>query len=110
MDFLILITNGWLFEHVVPNVRRRYPHDERLRQVFALPLLYICLGSNEDIIIPDALRHRVKAAYGALGLEEEELVKKVTLHVYWIPNGTFGISDTVPTGDGTEGRKDLARR
>jgi hypothetical protein len=100
---LTLITDAWLFEHVVPNVHRRYPSDDRLCRVLALSLLYICLRSNEDIIIPDALCNRVKAAYAALGLEEEEPVEKVQLHVYRMPNGTFGISDTVPTGDTTGG-------
>ena len=38
-----------------------------------------------------------------LGLDEVEPVEKVQLHVYRMPNGTFGISDTVPTGDSTAG-------
>ena len=45
----------------------------------------------------------MKAAYAALGLDEVEPVEKVQLHVYRMPNGTFGISDTVPTGDSTAG-------
>ena len=100
---LTVITDAWLFEHVVPNVHRRFPTDARLCRVLGLSLLYICLRSNEEVVIPDALCDRVKAAYAALGLEEVEPVEKVQLHVYRMPNGTFGISDTVPTGDSTAG-------
>ena len=66
--------------------------------MLGLSLLYICLSSNEEVYVPDALRHRVKAAYAALGLGEEEPVEKVELHVYRTGNGTFGISDVVPSG------------
>ena len=66
-------------------------------------LLYMFLHSNKDVIILDALCHQVKVAYVTLGLEKEKPVKKIQLHVYWIPNGTFGICATVPTGDPTAG-------
>ena len=68
-----------------------------------MSLLYISLRSNEDVIIPDALCNRLKAAYTVLGLEEEEKVEAVQLHVYRLKNGTFGVSNTVPTRDGTAG-------
>ena len=74
---LTLITNAWLFENVVQNIRPRHPCDERLFRVFTLSLLYMCLCSNEDVIIPDALRHWLKAVYVVLGLDEEEPVEKV---------------------------------
>ena len=62
-------------------------------------LLYICLRSNGDVIVPYTLCNWVKAAYAALCLNEEEPVKVVQLYVYWMPNGTFDIADTVLTGD-----------
>ena len=93
----IELTDAWLFEHVVPHIRRRYPVDDRLCRVLGYALLYICLSSNEKVVIPAALCNRVKAAYAELGLDEDQPVEKVALHVYRLPNGTFGINDVVPT-------------
>ena len=100
---MTLITDAWLFQHVVPNVRCQYPSNDRLCRVLVLSLLYICLRNNEDVIIQDALCNQVKAVYAAFGLEEEEPVKVVQLHVYRLPNGTFDISNMVPTRDPTAG-------
>jgi len=94
----VQITDGWLFEHVVPNIRRRFPNDARLCRVMALSLLYICLQHNEEICVPAPLRNRVKDAYTALGLAVEEPIEKMALHVYRGPNGVFGIGDAVSTG------------
>ena len=94
----VVLTDAWLFEHVVPNIRRKYPRDDRLCRVLGHALLYICLSSNEEVLISSPLRNRVKAAYAALGLDEEQPLEKVALHLYRMPNGTFGISDVVPTG------------
>ena len=98
-----VVTDAWLFEHVVPNIRRRYPNDHRLCRVLGIALLYICMSSNEDVVLPDALCSRVKDAYAALGMDEEEPIVKIELHVYRMPNGTFGISDAVPTEDSPGG-------
>ena len=87
----------------MPNARRGHPSNDRLCRVLALLLLYICLRSNEDAIIPDVLCNRVKAAYATFVLGEDEPAEMVQLHVYRIPNGTFGISDMMPTGDPTAG-------
>jgi len=35
----VQIIDDWLFEHVVPNIRRRFPNDVRLCMVMALSLL-----------------------------------------------------------------------
>ena len=94
------VTDAWLFEHVVPHIRARYSRDNRLCRVLGLSLLYICLSSNKHVVIPEALSNRVKGAYAALGLDEDQPVEKGELHVYRMPNGTFGISDVVPTGTG----------
>ena len=97
------VTDAWICENVVPNIHHRYPNDHRLCRVLGIALLYICLSSNEDVLCPDALRDRVKDAYAALGIEEEEPIAKIELHVYRMPNGTFGISDAVPTEEGLAG-------
>ena len=65
----------------------------------ALRYSIFALSSNEDVLCPDALRDRVKDAYGALGIEEEEPILKTELYVYSMPNGTFDISDAVSTED-----------
>ena len=51
-DGITDITNEWLFEHVVPTIRRRFWNDSRLCQVMGLVLLYICVGDNEDVFVP----------------------------------------------------------
>lgn len=82
LDGITGITTEWLFEHVVPNMRNRYANDSRLCRVMALPLLYICLSSNEDVYVPTQLRNRVRNAYAQLGNEEEQPIKKIPLHIY----------------------------
>ena len=74
--------------------------DNRLCRVLGHTLLYICLSSNEEVAIPMALCNRVKAAYAALGLDEEQPVERVALHIYRLPNGTFGIGDRENGGKG----------
>ena len=76
------ITDAWLFEHVVPNIYRRYPNDIRLCRVLGLSLLYICLSDDDAVYVPDNLRERVRLAYTALGLNEAQPIEKVPLHVY----------------------------
>ena len=49
------IIDVWLFEHMVPNMRRRFCNDSRLCKVMALSLLYICLSSNAEVYVPEAL-------------------------------------------------------
>ena len=78
----VQITDDWLFEHVVPNIRRRFPNDAMLFRVMALSLLYICLQHNEEIYVPAPLRNRVKDTYTDLGLAVEEPIQKMTLHDY----------------------------
>ena len=81
-DGITGLTREWLFEHVVPAIRRRFPNDSRLCTVLALALLYICLGDNEVVFVPPEVKSRVRAAYAQLGLEEAQPIKKVPLHVY----------------------------
>ena len=81
-DGITEIPNEWLFEHVVPTIRRRFWNDSRLYQVMGLALLYVCLGDNEDVFVPTQVKDRVRAAYAQLGLEEAQPIKKVQLHVY----------------------------
>ena len=81
-DCVTGITDDWLFQHVIPNIRQRYPNDLRLCRVLSLSLLYICLSCNEVVYIPPTLRDRVRSACTALGLNEQHPIVKVPLHVY----------------------------
>ena len=56
--------------------------------MLAKALLYICLKhqSEDDddtvIPVPEHIREKIRAAYNILGLEEDQPIKKVPLHVY----------------------------
>jgi hypothetical protein len=64
------ITPEWLFEKVIPNIRRRFPHDTRLCTILGTVLLYACMSDEEDIFMPNDLRERVRAEYNLLNLDE----------------------------------------
>jgi hypothetical protein len=106
-DGITGVTQQWLFQNVVPHIRRRYRNDTTLCNVLALPLLYACLGDNEKIAIPDELRNRVCAAYNALGNEEEQPVKKVPLCIYQV-NDKLMIDPLTEDGVGVGRRSGLA--
>jgi hypothetical protein len=76
------IGNEWLFENVLPNIRKKIRNDTRLCCVLALPLLYACMKDN--IVVPEGIRIRVKNAYSNLGFDDNQPVKKIPLHVYRI--------------------------
>jgi hypothetical protein len=100
----IKIGNEWLFENVLPNVRKYFKKDTRLCCVLALPLLYACL--KDDIMVPEGIRSRVRIAYSNLGLDEEQPVTKIPLHVYRVNDklmidpigGELGMIGAVATG------------
>ncbi len=103
------ITPEWIYQHVVPNINRRFPNDDRLRNVLGKALLYACLSDEPDITVPDSLRQRVKSAYNALKLDEAQPIEKVPLHIHRLRDkllisevrggnlvrGTNGRNDTV---------------
>ena len=46
------LSNEWLFEHVVPNIRRRFPADDALCRCLALALLHAALDDDLSDGIP----------------------------------------------------------
>lgn len=62
---------------------------------------------KDDIMIPQAIRDRIKTAYNQLGLEEEQPVKKIPLHVYYIEDHLM-INEVVDTEDGEDGNATAA--
>lgn len=92
------LTDAWLFEHIVPNITRRFGNDRGLCKVLALPLLYICLSENEDVYVPSALRDRVRGAYNVLNLDIQQPIRKVPLVVHRI-DGLMHIDPVRLDGD-----------
>uniref|UniRef100_A0A7S2KS93 Transcription activator GCR1-like domain-containing protein n=1 Tax=Skeletonema marinoi TaxID=267567 RepID=A0A7S2KS93_9STRA len=76
------ITPNWLYEHVIPNIKRRFHNDTKLCNVLGKALLYACMSDDPNITVPDILRNRVRSAYNSLGLEETQPVEKIPLHVH----------------------------
>ena len=101
------ISDEWLYENVVPSIRRRFPNDRKLCVLLAKALLYICLKSVDEsdttaIPVPSHIRDRVIVAYNSLGLEDDQPVKKVPLHIYRV-NETLQIDEVVTVAGGTDG-------
>ena len=76
------ITQQWMFDNVIPNIRRRYSNDTKLCRVLGTALLYACISDDPNIYIPRNIRSRVRSAYNSLGLDESQPVMKVPLIVY----------------------------
>ncbi len=96
----IQISNEWLFEHVVPNIRRRYPNDLNLCKILALAVLFVSLDESIDVQVE--IRARVTVAFQGLGLEETQPVIKVPLHVYRIEDRLM-IDEVAPSAHDSQG-------
>jgi len=76
------ITNEWLYEYVVPSIRLRFENDNRLCKILGLSLLYAALTEGENqVLVPESIRRRIKSAYDRLGQEEVQPVRKIPLIV-----------------------------
>ena len=100
----LVISDAWLFENIVPNIRRRYPTDTNLCRTFALAILCVImdhdLTNNGIIQVPQEFRERVKRAYAGLGFDQTHPVLKVPLHVYTRDQHQLVIEEAVPvSGD-----------
>ncbi len=97
-----MITEDWLFEHAVPNIRAKYGCS--FAAVLGKAVLYICLKEQDPqqrdkfVPVPADIRQRVRADYAELGLDEAQPVLKVPLHIYRI-NEMLQINEVV-TGIG----------
>ena len=49
------ITNNWLFEHVVPNIRQSEHFQDPVAAVLALPLLWACFSVDAQAFVPNDL-------------------------------------------------------
>jgi hypothetical protein len=60
----VTLTDEWLFEHVVPNIRRRYPNDARLCPVLGTTLLFAAMDPQiGEEYVPQDMRDRIPSAY-----------------------------------------------
>lgn len=79
------LTDDWLFDNVVPNIRRRYPNDSRLCRVLATALLYGALDPQiGEELLPPSLRERITTAYVPTHPETAQPVVRVPLTIYRI--------------------------
>ena len=82
----VTLSDDWLFENVVPNIRRRFPNDSRLCKVLATALLFGALDNEigESNLIPDPLRDRITTAYLPTHPDIAQPVVRVPLTIYRI--------------------------
>ena len=89
----ITLSDDWLFEHVVPNIRRRYPNDSRLCRVLATALMFAALDEHLGECVPPHCRDRITQAYLPLHPTVPQPVERIPLTVYRIAD-TLCIDET----------------
>lgn len=92
------ITDDWLFTHVNPNARRRFPNDSQLCQNLALAMLFAAMDPVIGETLPQAMQDRIAAAHISTN-NEEQPVRRVPLNIHRIQD-TLMIDDITedPTG------------
>ena len=81
----VTISDDWLFEHVVPNIRRRFPQDSRLCRVLGTALLFAAMDNEiAEELVPQALRERITGAYIPTHPTIAQPVVRVPLTIYCI--------------------------
>ena len=98
MKEAVTLTDEWLFTHVVPNIRRRFPNDSRLCRVLAQAVLFGAMDAEiGESYMPADLRDRITQAYIPTHPTIQQPVHRVPLTVYRIQD-TLMI-DEVPQAD-----------
>jgi hypothetical protein len=96
------LTDEWLFNNVVPNIRRRYPNDSRLCKVLATALLFAAMDPQVgEEMIPPAMRERITTAYVPTHPEITQPVQRVPLTIYRIQDSLM--IDEMPQGGADHG-------
>jgi Transcriptional activator of glycolytic enzymes len=81
----VSLTDDWLFENVVPNIRRRFPNDSRLCKVLATALLFGAMDPQiSEEFLPAAMRERITTAYVPTHPEISQPVQRIPLTIYRI--------------------------
>lgn len=76
------ISDEWLFQNVVRNIRNCFSNDYNLCKMFGLAVLFAVM--DESIDVPNGIREQVTLAYMALGIDEPHPVIKIPIYVYRI--------------------------
>jgi len=82
----LVISTTWLCKNVVPNIAKRYTHDQGLIRNLGLAMLWLVFDdeAKNDLKVPKLTVDRVKLAYVNLPQQNkpQQPVSKVPLHVY----------------------------
>ena len=87
------IADNWLFEHVVPNIRRRYPNDAKLCRVLGTALLFAAMDPQLVEMLPQGTKDRVTQAYLHTHPQVPQPVERIPLTVYRVED-TLCIDET----------------
>lgn len=77
----LVITDEWLFSVVIPSIRRRFQHDDRLCRVVGLARLWSMFDADASDYLPLQDVARIKHSFGEYFGDEEEPVIKVPIEV-----------------------------
>jgi hypothetical protein len=104
----VTLTDDWLFENVVPNIRRRFPNDTRLCRVLATALLFGAMDPQVgEEFLPATMRERITTAYVPTHPEIAQPVQRVPLTIYRVQDSLmidkmpqFGDNGAAPAAAG----------
>ena len=95
----VSLTDDWLFEHVVPNIRRRFPEDSRFCRILATAILFGAMDNEiAEVYLPEAMRERITTGYIPTHPDIAQPVVRIPLTIYRIQD-TLMI-DEMPTVEG----------
>ena len=79
------LTDDWLFEHVCPNIRRRYPNDSRLCRILGRAMLFAAMDPEiGESLMSQAMRDRITQAYLPTHPGIQQPVERIPLAIYRI--------------------------
>jgi Transcriptional activator of glycolytic enzymes len=95
----VTLTDDWLFEHVVPNIRKRFPEDSRLCRVLGTALLFGAMDPEVgEKYVPQGIRQRISSAYLPTHPAIQQPVARVPLTIYRVQD-TLMIDEMIVQGD-----------
>lgn len=101
----LVITNEFLFQHVIPNIRRRFPTDDRFCRVLGLAYLHAVYEPSLCEFIDNTIATQVKAAFveffTAEAVVEDNPVVKIPLEIYRVEDRLVIQDRFQPTGAAT---------
>jgi hypothetical protein len=95
------ITDDWILDYVVPNMRQKFPRQVCI--VLGRALLWRIFDESGDNVIPDSIRNRVMAAYGNIneGNNEGNPIMRLAIGVDGVDSQL--VIDTLFDDDDDEG-------